>query len=171
VLDEAYADFAAENALALALAHPHVLVARTFSKAFSLCFQRVGYLVGHRDLVAALDAIRDSYNVNGLGQMAAVATLEDLAYYRANIGRVVRTRNRLAAQLTGLGFDVVPSETNFLFVRPPRLPAGTWLRRLRDRKVLVRWFNTPGVRDYLRITVGTDREAAALVRAVKDILT
>src|SRR4030095_10167067 len=81
VLDEAYVDFARENALALALKHPHVLVARTFSKAYSLCFQRVGYFVGHPGLIAALDKVRDSYNVNGLGQLGALATLEDLGYY------------------------------------------------------------------------------------------
>ena len=75
VLDEAYVDFAEENALKLALKYPHVLVARTFSKAYSLCFQRVGYFIGHRDLIAALHKIRDSYNVNGLGQIAALATL------------------------------------------------------------------------------------------------
>ncbi len=85
VLDEAYVDFANENALKLALKFPHVLVARTFSKAYSLCFQRVGYFVGHPELIAALDKIRDSYNVNGLGQIAAEATLDDLKYYRANL--------------------------------------------------------------------------------------
>ena len=79
LLDEAYVDFARENAMALALKYPHVLVARTFSKAYSLCFQRVGYCVGHPDLIAALHKIRDSYNVNGLGQIAALATLERLA--------------------------------------------------------------------------------------------
>ena len=77
VLDEAYVDFANENALKLALKLSHVLVARTFSKAYSLCFQRVGYFVGHVELIAALDKIRDSYNVNGLGQIAATATLDD----------------------------------------------------------------------------------------------
>ena len=93
VLDEAYVDFAGENALALALKHPHVLVARTFSKAYSLCFQRVGYFVGHPELIAALHKIRDSYNVNGLGQVAALATLGDLAYYRANFRRIIATRD------------------------------------------------------------------------------
>jgi len=94
VLDEAYVDFADENALALALKHPHVLVARTFSKAYSLCFQRVGYFVGHPDLIAALDKIRDSYNVNGLGQIAAEATLDDLKYYRANFKKIIAALTR-----------------------------------------------------------------------------
>ncbi len=170
LLDEAYAEFADEDALALALRLPHVLVARTFSKAYSLCFQRVGYVVGHPELIAALDAIRDSYNVNGLGQIAAAATLGDLGYYRANIRRIRRTRVRLTRALTTLGFEVLPSQTNFVLVRPPRFEAAQWLTRLRERKVLVRWFDAPDVRDYLRITVGTDREADALLDAVRHVL-
>jgi histidinol-phosphate aminotransferase len=170
ILDEAYADFADAHALPLALAHPHVLVARTFSKAYSLCFQRVGYLVGHPTLIDALDRIRDSYNVNGLGQVAAIATLDNLPYYRANIARIVRTREALTRQLGALGFDVRPSQTNFLFARPPRFSAKTWQQKLRDRKILVRWFAAPDVRDYLRITIGTDAEARALVRAAATIL-
>jgi len=93
VLDEAYVDFADENAMRLALKFPNVLVARTFSKSYSLCFQRVGYFVGHPELIAALDKIRDSYNVNGLGQIAAEATLDDLKYYRANFKKIVRRAN------------------------------------------------------------------------------
>ena len=121
ILDEAYVDFAGENAMRLALKYPHVLVARTFSKAYSLCFQRVGYFVGHRDLIAALHKIRDSYNVNGLGQVAAVATLGDLKYYRANFKKIIATREWLARELTRLGFRVFPSQTNFILVQPPRL--------------------------------------------------
>jgi histidinol-phosphate aminotransferase len=171
VFDEAYVDFAAENALRLALKYPHVLVARTFSKAYSLCFQRVGYFVGHPDLIAALDKIRDSYNVNGLGQVAALATLDDLPYYRANFRKIIATRQQLSRELIGLRFEVLPSQTNFILARPPRFPAEQWLAKLRERKILVRWFKYPEVRDYLRITIGTPQEARALVLAVREILT
>ena len=171
VLDEAYVDFAADNALRLALKYPNVLVARTFSKAYSLCFQRIGYFVGHSDLIGALDKIRDSYNVNGLGQAAALATLEDLPYYRANFRKIIATRQQLSRELIGLRFEVLPSQTNFILARPPRFPAEEWLAKLRERKILVRWFKYPEVRDYLRITVGTPEEARALVRAARDILT
>jgi histidinol-phosphate aminotransferase len=170
LLDEAYVDFAGENALALALKYPHVLVARTFSKAYSLCFQRVGYCVGHPDLIAALHKIRDSYNVNGLGQIAALATLSDLPCYRANFRRIIATRDHLSRELEALGFRVFPSQTNFILVRPPKFPAPRWLQKLRNRKILVRWFSTPSVRDYLRISIGTPGEAAALVKAAKQIL-
>jgi histidinol-phosphate aminotransferase len=170
VLDEAYVDFAREHAMCLALKHPHVLVARTFSKAYSLCFQRVGYLVGHPTLIGALDKIRDSYNVNGLGQVAALATLDDLPRYRANFRQIIATRERLGRELAALGFQVFPSRANFILVRPPAFPAQSWLERLRARKVLVRWFNQPTVRQYLRITIGTPEEAAALLKAAKAIL-
>ena len=170
ILDEAYVDFADENALKLALKFPHVLVARTFSKAYSLCFQRVGYFVGHPGLIAALDKIRDSYNVNGLGQIAAAATLDNLKFYRANFKKIIATREWLGRKLTKLGFRLLPSQTNFILAKPPLFPAQNWLQKLRDRKILVRWFSTPEVKDYLRITIGTPAEAAALVKAVRAIL-
>ena len=169
VLDEAYVDFADENALKLALKFPHVLVARTFSKAYSLCFQRVGYFVGHAELIAALDKLRDSYNVNGLGQIAAAATLDDLKFYRANFKKIIATREWLTRELTKRGFRVLPSQTNFILAKPPRFPAKEWLQKLRDKKILVRWFSAPEVNSYLRITIGTQAEAAALVKAVRAV--
>lgn len=171
VLDEAYVDFADENAMALALKYPHVIVSRTFSKAYSLCFQRVGYFVGHPQLIGALHKIRDSYNVNGLGQAAAEATLDDLPYYHTNFRKIIATREWLSRELTKLGFRVGPSQTNFILARPPRFPAKTWLERLRSHEILVRWFDQPEIRDYLRITIGTADEAEALAKAVRKILS
>jgi len=170
VLDEAYVDFAKENALELALKHPHVIVARTFSKAYSLCFQRVGYFVANPVLIEALDKIRDSYNVNGLGQIAALATLDELPYYRRNFQRIIATREGLGDALGELGFEVTPSSTNFIFVRPPKFSAQEWVGKLRPRKILVRWFGAPEVRDHLRISIGTDAEAKALISAARAIL-
>ena len=171
ILDEAYVGFANENALKLALKFPHVLVARTFSKAYSLCFQRVGYFVGNAELIAALDKIRDSYNVNGLGQIAAAATLDDLKFYRANFKKIITTRELLSRELTKLGFRVLPSQTNFILAKPPLFPAKDWLQKLRGKKILVRWFGAPEVQDYLRITIGTQAEAAALVKAARKIIS
>jgi histidinol-phosphate aminotransferase len=169
ILDEAYVDFARENAFSLALQFPHVLVARTFSKAYSLCFLRVGYFAGHPEVIAALQKIRDSYNVNGLGQTAAAATLGDLPYYRRNFKRLIATRERLSAQLRTLGFAILPSQTNFIFAYPPRWPAAEWKQKLREKRVLVRWFDAPETRDFLRITIGTEAEANALLRAVRGL--
>ncbi|MGI8965668.1 MAG: histidinol-phosphate transaminase [Limisphaerales bacterium] len=170
ILDEAYVDFAEENALSLALKYPHVIIARTFSKAYSLCFQRVGYFVANPELIAALDKIRDSYNVNGLGQIAAQATLDNLKYYRENFRRIIKTRQRLSRELTDLGFHILPSQTNFIFTRPPKFSARDWLQKLRAQKILVRWFDYPETKDFLRITVGTDSEANALIKAATKII-
>jgi len=169
VLDEAYVDFAQENALELALKHPHVIVSRTFSKSYSLCFQRVGYWVGHPDLIAALHRIRDSYNVNGLGQVAALATLKDLPYYRRNFQRVIESRARVTRELIGLGWEVLPSQTNFILTRPPGPPAREWLERLRQKKILVRWFGAPGLDSHLRITIGSESEMDALLKAIRSV--
>jgi histidinol-phosphate aminotransferase len=170
VLDEAYADFARENALALALQYPNVMVSRTFSKAYSLCFQRVGYFVGHPELIGALHKIRDSYNVNGLGQVAAQATLEDLPYYRRHLKTIRSTRETTALRLSRLGFQVLPSQTNFILTRPPGPGAEDWTQRLRTRRVLVRWFPEPKLRGYLRITIGTPQEMNRLLREIDRIL-
>tara|TARA_A100001037_G_scaffold279337_1_gene281073 strand:+ start:256 stop:657 length:402 start_codon:yes stop_codon:yes gene_type:complete len=130
----------------------------------------VGYFVGSPELIAALDRIRDSYNVNGLGQVAALATLRDLAYYRKNFRLIKQIRSVVAVELEGLGFEVLPSSTNFLLVKPPRFAAKTWLNKLRERKVLVRWFSDPQVKGYLRITIGSEREMKAFLRAARQII-
>jgi histidinol-phosphate aminotransferase len=170
VLDEAYADFAKENAMALAMKYPHVLVSRTFSKAYSLCALRVGYMVGNRVLIEALDKMRDSYNVNSLGQVAALATLEDLGYYRKNLERIIGTREKFSRDLTELGFEVLPSETNFIFAKAPKFPAQQWLEKLRENNVLVRWFKHPETRNYLRITIGTEREMRITLQTIRFLL-
>ena len=123
ILDEAYVEFARENALRLAKRYPHVLISRTFSKAYSLCFQRVGYFIGHPTLIAALDRIRDSYNTNGLGQAAALTTLSDLGYYQKQFARILELRSKTTVELAALGFDVLPSQTNFIFAKPSGITA------------------------------------------------
>ena len=170
ILDEAYVDFADEHALRLAKRFPHVIVSRTFSKAYSLCFQRVGYFVGHPALIRALDRIRDSYNVNGLGQAAALATLSDTGYYLEQFRRIVRLREETAAALETLCFDVLPSQANFLFARPTGLTAEEWFRQLRQRNIVTRWFDSPKVRNRLRITIGTEAEMAKFLNATRSIL-
>ncbi|MEJ5239141.1 MAG: histidinol-phosphate transaminase, partial [Limisphaera sp.] len=167
VLDETYADFAPEQALSLALTLPNVLVCRSFSKAYSLCFLRVGYAVGPGPLIQAMHKLRDSYNVNGLGQIAAEATLDDLEYYRQNFRKIAETRDWTARELTALGFRVLPSHTNFLLVRPPGASAADWYRKLREQKILVRWFDLPELRDYLRISIGTPQDMQALIKVAR----
>jgi hypothetical protein len=106
---------------------------------------------------------------NYLAYRAAEATLDDLKFYRANFKRIIVMRESLARELTKLGFRVLPSQTNFILARPPLFPAKAWLEKLREQKILVRWFSAPEVSDYLRITIGTPAEAAALLKAVRKI--
>lgn len=158
ILDEAYAEFAKENALSLIEEFPNVLISRTFSKAYSLCFQRIGYFLGNPELIEALDKVRDSYNVNGLAQTAAIATLKDHSYYKRNFKQIIKRRQATADRLTELGFEVLPSDTNFLFVVPPIVDAETWFAALRDEKIIVRWFKAPEISKFLRVTIGTESE-------------
>ncbi len=169
ILDEAYVDFADDNALRLVKRFPHVIVSRTFSKAYSLCFQRIGYFVGHPILIGALDRIRDSYNVNGLGQAAALATLSDIGHYRKQFEHIVQLRTKTTEALEALGFEVLPSQANFIFARPTGITAAEWFQQLRERKILTRWFDAPKVRGWLRITIGTETEMRKFLSATRAI--
>lgn len=170
-LDEAYVDFARESCMELALQYENVLVLRTLSKSYALAGLRLGYALGSAPLIAALYKIKDSYNVNRLTQILGLAALEDQAYMRELAARVCRTREHTAAALAALGFRVTPSQTNFLWVRPPRLAAAEFQRRLRANKILVRYFAGPRTADYLRITIGTDPQMATLIQTAESILT
>jgi histidinol-phosphate aminotransferase len=163
VVDEAYADFAEESALALISRFTNVLVLRTFSKSFSLAGLRIGLAFGCEELIDALARIKDSYNVNRVSLAAAAAALDDMAWMRDNVARIRETRERLRRGLEALGFEVVPSQANFVFARRPGSDLGPLQRRLRAAGVLVRHFPTPALRDGLRITVGTEEEVANLL--------
>ncbi len=169
VIDEAYVDFSREHCMDLALASDHVLVLRTLSKAYSLAGLRLGYAVGSAPLIAALTKIKDSYNLDRLTQEVGKAAVLDQPAMRANVARVKQTRARLAGALARLGFDVFPSETNFLWVKPPRLAAGAVYRRLAARKIFVRYFAGRRTGAYLRITVGTDPQVDTLLASLRQI--
>jgi histidinol-phosphate aminotransferase len=166
LLDEAYVDFAPEHGMALALRLPNVLVARSLSKSYALAGLRLGYAVGPAPLIQALYKIKDSYNVSRLAQELALAALRDQAHMRRNVRRIVRTRDRMARALRARGWLVLPSATNFLFAKPARGSAREVFEALRRRKIFVRYFPAKPTRDYLRITVGTDAQMRALLRAL-----
>ena len=169
LVDEAYADFAGRDCLELARTLPNVLVSRTFSKAYSLAHLRLGYAIGPAPLIGALHKIKDSYNVNGVTQAAGLAALRDQDYLRATVGRILATRARVTAALIERGFDVLPSESNFLFARPPRLPADRVFAGLRERRIFVRYFPGPRTGDRLRVTIGTDAQMDRFLSALDDI--
>lgn len=165
VVDEAYVDFADTDCSELALAQPNVLVTRSFSKSYSLAGIRLGYALGDAELIDALHKIKDAYNVNRLTQEMGRAAVEDQAHKEKNTGRIIATRERVAETLRERGVEVFPSQTNFLWIKPSAVPAPHLFARLREGKILVRHFNTPATRDYLRITIGTDEQMDAFLHA------
>ncbi|MFH0954118.1 MAG: histidinol-phosphate transaminase [Verrucomicrobiota bacterium] len=170
LIDEAYVDFSAYNCMDMALSLPNVLVARTLSKSFSLAGLRLGYVVGPEPLISALYKIKDSYNVDRLAQEIALAAVSDLGPMRRNVERIKVTRDRVAAELRKRGFTVSPSETNFLWAKPPKLSAQQVFEELRKRKILVRYFPGELTGAHLRITIATDGEMDALLTALDEIL-
>ena len=172
LVDEAYIDFGGASADVLVPEYDNLVVVRTLSKGHALAGLRVGYALAQPDLIAALKCVRDSinsYTVDRAAQAAAEASLRDAAYFQERTAQVVRTRQRTALALRDMGFAVTDSQANFLFVRHPQVPAKTLLDGLRERGILVRWFDRPRIRDYLRITVGTDGEMDALTAALKEL--
>lgn len=166
VLDEAYADFARYHFLDLALRLENTLAVRSLSKSYSLAGLRVGYAVGPAELIEALFKIKDSYNVGRLAQEIALVALREQAHMRRNVEAICRTRERIRGELERRGFWVSPSQTNFLWTRPPPpWTAARLFHAFRKANILVRHFPGPDTEQYLRITVGTDAEMDALLRA------
>ncbi len=173
VVDEAYVDFGGESAVGLTKRHPNLLVIHTFSKSRSLAGLRVGYAIGDAALIEALERVKNSFNSYPLDRLAiagAVASVEDEDYFRTSCEQVIATRTRLVADLTRLGFEVLPSAANFVFARHLSKD-GAWLaQQLRERAIIVRHFAKPRIAQFLRITVGSDAQCNALIGALKDIL-
>jgi histidinol-phosphate aminotransferase len=169
-VDEAYVDFARDNALRLVGRYPNVIVLRTLSKSFSLAGLRVGLAFGHPDLLVGLRTVKDSYNVNRLSLAAGEAALEDMTAVAANVDRIRATRTTLTAGLERLGFHVLPSEANFVLARRRGVDQAPVARALAERGILVRHFAVPALQDALRITVGTDDEVTALLASLADVV-
>ncbi|MCW5738264.1 MAG: histidinol-phosphate transaminase [Enhydrobacter sp.] len=173
VIDEAYVDFGGESAVPLVRSYPNLLVIQTFSKSRSLAGLRVGFAMGQRPLIEALERVKDSFNSYPLDRLAlagAVAAVEDEAWFEQNRDRIVASRGQLAWALAQLGFEVLPSAANFLFVRTPRRSGATLAADLRSRGILVRHFSRDRIADFLRITVGTDAENGQLIAALHALL-
>lgn len=173
VVDEAYVDFGGESAIPLIADHPNLLVVRTMSKSRGLAGLRVGYALGHAALIEGLTRIKDSFNsypLDRLAQAGAIASLEDEDYFQQTRATIIREREALTQALTERGFEVLPSSANFLFARHPGRDGGALAAALRERAILVRHFNAPRIADYLRITIGTAEDNAALLAALDAIL-
>ena len=173
LVDEAYVDFGGESALPLIDKHPNLLVVQTLSKSRSLAGLRVGFVCGQQHLIDALVRVKDSFNSYPLDRLAtagAAAALEDEAWFKTTRDKIVDTREGLGLQLEDLGFEVLPSQANFVFARHPQRDAAELAALLRERAVLVRHFRQPRIAQYLRISIGTREQCSALVQALQAIL-
>jgi len=174
VIDEAYVDFGTESAVGLVREHPNLLVTHTLSKSRSLAGLRVGYALGDAGLIEGLERVKNSFNSYPLDRLAiagAVAAFEDQAYFEQTRQAVIASRDALDAALKALGFEVLPSGANFVFARHPQRDAAALQLALRERKIIVRHFNAPRINQFLRISIGTEAECAALVTALQEILS
>lgn len=171
VIDEAYADFADETALELPRRCENVIVLRTLSKGYSLAGLRLGFGIARPEILEGLMKVKDSYNVDAVACVVGAAAIADQAYKNECAAKVRATRAALASRLEALGFAVWPSQTNFLLVRPPDGRARELYESLKERGILIRYFQQPRLEDKLRISVGTDDETALLLRAIEEVLT
>ena len=173
VVDEAYIDFAdseAASALPLTQSFPHVVVLRSFSKSFSLAGMRIGLAFASREIISAMAKVKDSYNANRLSLIAAHAALQDLPWMKRNVRRIQAGRRKLTRSLARLGFRVCPSQANFVMARRDGENLQWLYGELKKRRILVRYFDQPGLRDSLRITVGTPRQNTILLKEMETIL-
>lgn len=173
LVDEAYVDFGGKSAVSLIRRYPNVLVVQTFSKSRSLAGMRVGFALGHPELIEGLNRVKNSFNsypLDRLAQAAAIAALEDRAYFAETTNKIIRTRERVTEELKRLGFDVLPSKTNFVFAKREGWSGAELQRLLKERGVLVRHFAQPRISDYLRISIGTDEEMTIMMDRLRDIL-
>ncbi len=172
VIDEAYIDFGGDSAIALIDKYPNLLVTQTLSKSRSLAGLRVGFAVGSKELIEGLERVKNSFNsypVDKVALAGAVASMEDENSFEKSTVAIIKTREWTAAQLTSLGFNVLPSDANFLFAKPNFIDAEVLYLALKNHGILVRYFSKPRISDYLRITIGTDDEMRALVAELKQL--
>jgi histidinol-phosphate aminotransferase len=170
LIDEAYGDFAETNCLDLVRQLDNVIILRSMSKGYSLAGIRFGYAMAHPDLIAGLMKVKDSYNVDVLTLAAATAAIEDQGHFQAHVAKTRAARAALTQNLRNLGLHVQDSHTNFVLAQSPNFPANDLHKQLESQRIFVRYFNVPGLKDKIRITVGTAEQNNTLVQAIKQIL-
>jgi histidinol-phosphate aminotransferase len=177
LVDEAYIDFGGDfktqSAVTLIEKYPNLLVVQTLSKSRSLAGIRVGFAIGHPDLIEALERVKNSFNSYPLDHLAiygAKAAFEDEAYFQETCQKIIHTRQQLNETLNSLGFNVIPSSANFLFASHPEYPAESLAQALRKQNIIVRYFNKPRISQYLRITIGTEAENTQLCKVLTEII-
>ena len=173
LVDEAYVDFGGESCVPLLKEFDNLLVVQTMSKSRQLAGARVGFAMGSPELIADLNRVKYSfnpYNVNRLSLLAGAAAMEDEAYFQSCCSAICENRAWTVAQLEGMGFSVLPSQANFIFAKSDRISGGDLYRKLKENGILVRWFDSDRIRDYVRITIGSAEQMAALVAKIAQLL-
>ena len=173
MVDEAYADFGAQSAVSLINEYPNLVTVHTLSKSRSLAGMRIGYALGNPDLIAAISCVKNSFNsypIDRLAMVAGEAAMQDVPYFEDTCSKVIATRDRTTHTLREMGFLVHDSNANFIFISHPEKSGEELQLALRERGILVRWFNKPRIREYLRVSIGTDQEMEAMCSACKEIL-
>jgi histidinol-phosphate aminotransferase len=172
VIDEAYIDFGGESAVSLIDRFKNLLIIRTFSKSMSLAALRLGFAMGDQDLVSALFAVKDSFNsypADLIAQKIGEIAIRDTEYYRSITEKIVKSRESLSKQLRGLGWNVLPSGANFIFTEKEGLSGETVYKTLKKEGILVRYFNMAGIRNFVRITIGTDEDMEVLTKSIRTL--
>jgi len=173
IIDEAYVDFGAESALPLLAEYDNLVIARTFSKSRSMAGLRIGYALAGEELINTMEAVKNSYNsytIDAITIEAATASVEDDDYFRETTAKVIATRQRTSEELKKLGFKVYPSHTNFVLAEHNEKSAKFIFEALKEKSIFIRYFSLPRIDNCLRITIGTDEEMDAMIRAMKEIL-
>ena len=172
IIDEAYIDFGGKSVVPLIKAYPNLLVIQTLSKSRSLAGLRVGFALGPEDLIQGLERIKNSFNSYTLDRLAltgAVAAFEDESYFQETRTKIIQTRERVVLELQKIGFQVVPSQANFVFISHPEYSAETMFRKLRENGILVRYFKESKIDNYLRVSMGSDQEMDCFLKSIKEI--
>lgn len=173
IIDEAYIDFGGTSSVELISEYDNLLVVHTFSKSRSLAGLRVGLALGHRDLIEGLNRVKNCFNSYTLDRVAlagAEQSLRDIDTFKTNVNRIIQTREHITSKLRALGFYVVDSKANFIFISHSEVPAETIFEKLKQRNIFVRYFKKSGIDNYLRVSIGTDHEMSVFYQGVVEIL-
>ncbi len=170
IVDEAYIDFAPKSSVELINKYDNIIVTKTLSKSYSLCGIRLGYAISNRHNIDALYRVKDSYNINMLTQIIGAEAVNDDGYMKKNSKLIISERTRVSSTLKQMGFSLTDSKSNFILARPPQNNAKYIFEKLKDSNIYIRYFDTPRLAEYIRITISSEAQNNALIEAISNII-
>lgn len=173
IIDEAYCDFGGQTSVPLTKKHENLLVAGTFSKSRSLAGMRLGFAIGSKELISVLEAVKNSYNsytIDSVAMAMGIEAMNDVDYFNKTVSMIINTRARVTAELRGLGFEVLDSQTNFIMATHSDYDMKDMFEYLKSKKIFIRYFNLPRINKYVRITIGTNDEMDKFLTGVKEFI-